>query len=275
MIMDAVYFLRLMSKSHTMLHQWEELRYSLRSLAANALQVDRVWILGGALEPAGLPSWLDRGAIQWHPGAKPLREVDAALVSRWEDVKHLNTWNQWRCMAELAATNWFGAQFVIMNDDFFVMKPSNPLVNEHRGPIKEFAAARRFGGLESTAVMMERTAAWVADQFGLDEPDQVAYETHGPLTVPAQGFADVMNLADTRGMRAGVARLAKRSLVGNALRLPAELARDGKVHGNDDAVPDQRYLSSSDAAFQHGTRVGQIGRVVRRAFPAPCRFEVA
>lgn len=270
--MDAVYFVRLLSRSESMAHASEELRHSLRSLAANAPGVTRVWIVGGANRKEELPGWLDPSAIRWHPGARPLRQADSNQVRAWDDVKHLNTWAQWMAMAEMAAGGMFGAEFAIMNDDFYVMERLDPLVNEHRGQVKLFAEARRFAGLASMADMMERTAAWVEREIGTPAADQVAYETHGPLVVPAAGFASVMHLAD-QAMRGGIARLAKRSLVGNALRLLAVEARDGKVHGNDDPVPAGRYLSSSDAAFKHGNRPGQIGRVIRRAFPDRCRFE--
>jgi len=275
--MDVVYFVRRYSHDRSMAHQSDDLRYSLRSLADNFTGLGRVWILGGARDADSLPAWLDRRSIQWHPGGRVYREVDSRKLAAWDDVKHLQTWAQWQAIAEVA--DHLSDRFVIMNDDFYLMRKMAELPNEHRGPILDFAEARRFTGRATTAKVMERTARWVLDEYGVDPADQVAYETHGPLTVARHSFRAVMTRAGEAVAAGKLARVAKRSLYGNAVRLPARLAtvlgNDGKVHGNDDPIPDHWVLSSSDASFRHGTGRNQIGGFIRRRFPDPCRFEIA
>ena len=266
---DAVYFVRhIDGNSVTAERASVELRYSLRSLERNFAGLGSVYVLGGR------PRWLNVKEAHWLPGGKPLSSVHVDMLDRWVSVKHLNTWAHWQAIADLARANQLSDRFVIMNDDFFVMHEFDELPNEHRGPVTEWAEARRFGGQRATATTLERTAEWVLEEFGVPVAEQVAYETHGPLTVSAASFGAVMRVAHQHHVRGGK-RLAKRSLYGNAVRLPAERAQDFKVHAASDPVdPAARYLSSSDESFTGGTRAGQIARVIGERFSTPCRYEL-
>ena len=266
---DAVYFVRRFSKSPTTGHQSEELRYSLRSLHGNFGELGRVFVLGGR------PDWLNRRTVHWRPGGEIFDRVDIGLLERWHDVKHLQTWSQWQAIAR-AAVDELSDRFVIMNDDFFVMHKVGEIPNQHRGSVKAWAEARRFGGDDASADVIERTANLVADRYGVDVADQVAYETHSPLTVNGHAFAAVMRDAQSHYLTGG-ARLAKRSLVANAARLPAELCqRDWKVfgaHDRDDWAA-KPFLSTTEDSFRHGTGPGEVGRYIRRAFRDPSPYEI-
>jgi hypothetical protein len=126
-----------------------ELRYSLRSLVNVAH--DRVIVAGD----------------------RPLFASDALVT-----VPGPRRWNRYRSSTAniLAAVRTGGitGRFVVMNDDFFVLRPWTPRV-EHRGTIAEYLASGRAGG--EYQGMVERTRDLlqingVADPFffGLHTP---------------------------------------------------------------------------------------------------------
>lgn len=267
---DAVYFVRPIPESATLERRSAELRYSLRSLAENFTGLRHVHILGGR------PTWLNREQAHWHKGGRVLDQVNADLLGRWGSVKHLNTWAQWVEIARLAEGMALSERFVIMNDDFYIMQRLAELPNEHRGPVREWMSARQFAGHNSSAGALGVSTDLVERWWGVPRDEQVAYETHAPLTVHRDSFAEVIGrTADYfTGVRGGW-RLAKRSLYGNAVRLVAELAGDGKVHAPADRpVAGARYLSSTDESFWYGSKASQIGGVVRARFSTPSRFEL-
>lgn len=266
---DAVYFVRPIPESATLERRSAELRYSLRSLEANFTGLRDVHILGG------LPTWLNRDEAHWHRGGKVLDQVNANLLERWGSVKHLNTWAQWVAIAELARHQMLSERFVIMNDDFFIMERLAELPNEHRGPVGEWMSARQYAGQLSSAGALGTSVELVERLWGVPRDEQVAYETHGPLTVNRDSFAAVVGLVAERYVaERGGRRLAKRSLYGNAVRLPAELAVDAKVHDPSGRPRGEaRYLSSTDESFWYGSKANQIGGLVRARFSTPSRFE--
>lgn len=262
---DVVYFVRVFDGS-PQLHDraTSELRYSLRSLA-NFGQLGRVMVLGGR------PKWLDADQADWRPGR--LGDDSYAVIKEWAAHKHINTWTHWLEIGRLAAAGVLSDTFAIFNDDHFVMRRTDVLPNYHRGDLTAWTAGLRFrgqgGSYAGTAMAMERGAAWCLEHYGVPVADQVAYETHTPLVVNRDAFAEVF----ARAAATITQRVAKRSLYGNAVRLPAVELRDVKINDGEKLASWDRsstFLSTSDTSFWYQ----KAGRLLRERFPTPSRFEL-
>lgn len=213
----------------------EELRYSLRSLAAH-LPHDRVWIAGHR------PGWVsgDVGHIPTTQQGSRFRNSTANLrgACEHEDVSD---------------------EFAYFNDDFFVMEPADEVPSWHRGPLADVIAATRSSlyrrGAQATALLMSR--------MRLDTGEQLSYEVHAPMVV------DKALMLQTLDAGAGLPVLHKRTLYGNMHQLGGEEVADVKVRALGEGPPDAVFWSTSDAVFA----VGRIGALIREAFPDPCRYE--
>lgn len=263
---DAVYFVRHFTGSPQLHDRYtSELRYSLRSLA-NFTSLGRVIILGGR------PKWLDVERCDWRPS--PRGSDEYAVVKEWAAHKHVNTWAHWQRIAQLAGAGLLSERFAIFNDDHFVVRRTDDIPNYHRGDLTSWVAGLRFRGqggtYAGTAQAMERAAAWVTEHFGVPLAEQVAYETHTPLLVHRDSFAQVFDLAG----RTITQRVAKRSLYGNAVRLAATMMRDVKV-GDGEQLSQIKalkpvFLSTADNSFWYQ----QVGRRLREQFPFPSPYEL-
>ncbi|WP_432034584.1 hypothetical protein [Streptomyces antibioticus] len=214
----------------------EELRYSLRSLAAH-LPHGRVWIAGYR------PAWV----------SDTVGHIDTAQTgSRFQ-----NSTGNLRAACEHPDV---AEDFVYFNDDFFVMQALEAVPVLHRGPLAEVIAStpsslyRR--GASATQMHMQR--------MGLaDEGPLLSYELHVPLPVVK---ADMLAALDAGR---GLPVLHKRTLYGNLCRIGGVQTADVKVKAYDDVGPDGPFVSTSDASFAGG----RVGERIRAAFPVPCRYE--
>lgn len=214
----------------------EELRYSLRSLAAH-LPHGRVWVAGHR------PPWLAGtvGHIQVPPAQSRFESSTANLRAACEHPE-------------------VSEEFVYFNDDFFVMEPVEGVPVMHRGPLADVIEGTRSSlyrrGAQATGLLMER--------LGLaDDGPLLSYELHVPLPVTKAGMLAAMKAGR------GLPVLHKRTLYGNLHRLGGEQLLDVKVTGPDDPGPGGPWLSTSDASFEQGA----VGERIRAAFPEPCRYE--
>lgn len=217
----------------------EELRFSLRSLAN--LPHGRVWVAGY------MPKWVG-GAT-----AIPVRFVPRR--SRWE-----------RSAANLAAAcahPEVAERFVLMHDDFFVMKPLADVPVLHRGEVERVAEVYgRRGATTYRGAMLAATK--LLNGFGVERP--LSYELHAPMVIEKQGMAGVLEL---------VARATNTRVAGHVRTLYGNLAEVGGTESHDFKVSHQEwseewaFLSTSDHVFGEGA----VGRHIRKRFPEPSRYE--
>lgn len=225
--MDVVYVCRPGNRN-------EELRYSLRSLVN--VPHDRVWIAGH------MPTFV-RGA-----GHIPVGFARS---------KYAHTSASLRAACSHAEVS---ESFVLMNDDFFVMRPTPEIPVLHRGPIEEVEAEYvRRGGITYVA-SMRQAAGWLAEQGC--EP-VLSYELHAPLPVVKAQMAEVLDL--------GVAGLEthKRTVYGNLGRIGGERSHDYKVIGREWSMS-WPFISTMDHIFARD----EVGRYIRARFPEPSPYEV-
>ena len=221
----------------------EELRYSLRTVAAN-LPHRHVWIVGHK------PSWVT-GVHHLHIPQQPLPSGER---------KYLNAYRNWRTAVE---HDQIGPHFYLFNDDFFAMHHDVTPQPTHRGTIRQLLTKlhHRPGGRGD---YLTQLAAAGRHLETLGVPHPLAYETHTPLPVHRPTALDILRALPDDTTIIGH---NQRSIYGN-------LANIGGTEQNDvrPARPgywDWPWISTNDATF----RRGQVGEYIRHRFPRPCRYE--
>lgn len=215
----------------------DELRYSLRSIAAN-LPHDRVWVVGGR------PAWL-----------RNVEHVPSTPAgTRWQIVPdHLRA---------VTARADLSERFVYLNDDFFVVRPLAEVPVLYRNTL-----AAEVGGHQQGSAWRrgQRETLELLRRWGIRDP--LNYELHVPMVMGRDELAEA--LARAAAARSFTA-LAYRSLYGNVAGVGGEQGADVKVFGRTAALPaGATFVSTNDDSFTSG----RIGRQLRARFPEPCRYE--
>lgn len=211
--------------------QNEELRYSLRSLVN--LPHDEVWIAGDA------PAWY-RGNL-----LKVKRRG-----SKWEQT----TAN----LVEAVGCADISDEFVVMNDDFFVMKPVDELPVFHRGPIRRHIEQAR----GSYKMGLSQLLRWWKG------PELLSYELHVPMTLTKAGVRVVLD----SGCPPFPRDAAKRTLYGNLNAVGGSYMRDVKILARDQPFDSEAtYLSTNEFTFNREP----VGAFIRERFPDPSQWEAA
>jgi hypothetical protein len=220
-----------------------ELPYSLRSLP-NLRQVDRVVMVGA--RPPGLRDVVHVPATPARPG------------------KHWSTWANWRAAA---ASPLISDDFVLMNDDFMVMRPVDVLPVYEAGPLVELGAPR-----DSARADRRSKVADLLTAMGIVPPlggGFRSFELHIPMPVNRAALADVLDRAEAARHR-DYLPAGKRSLYGNAVGLAGVPAADVKIRDFDTVPPDDAtFVSTHEWYFSRGA----VGRWVRERLPEPSRWE--
>lgn len=222
--------------------QNEELRHSLRSLVH--LPHDRAWIVGHR------PAWV----------ADNVGYVGIAGV----DSKHENTWAAWWTMA-------FGMpevsdEFILMNDDFFIMSPMGRPPTQHAGPLDAWLPA--LGNIR-TRDRMEHTRA-ALHAMRPDRAALLSYELHVPMVLDRAALREVMVSGEAYRNSHLAPPLCKRTLYGNYVGVGGELAPDPKVRDTEDMAPrGTPVVSTSDRTWLYG----EAGVRLRKTFSEPGAYE--
>lgn len=202
----------------------EELRYSLRSLAN--LPHDRVLMFGG-------PSWV-----------RHVERVPFDDPGKWgalTDGMHL-------------AAERLG-RFVLMNDDFYIMRRAKTVPVMHRGPLDDHHGSGPYS-------VGRRTAYKFLVKMGIHHP--MNYELHAPMAFKAsklQRCFDMMGGLNPNGY--------VRSYYGNLCGIGGAFTDDFKYGLTPGWPPPRPFLSTEDGSF----RYGYVGDMVRAAFPEPSVYE--
>lgn len=213
----------------------EELRYSLRSLAAHVPH-DRVWIAGHC------PPWVTG--------------VHHIPVPQNGRSRFANSTANMRAACEHPDVS---DTFAYFNDDFFVLRdlPDGVPVL-HRGPVADVVAATPHSAYRMGAIATAR----LLRHLGYPEP--LSYELHMPMTVHRAGMLEAIE----RGRNLPV--MHKRTLYGNLAGIGGEQVPDCKIVDRNAPIPAGVWcVSTSDQSFA----AGLVGRQVRDMFGEPCRYE--
>lgn len=225
--MDVVYFTRNGNN--------EELRYSLRSL--KNLTFDRVWIYGGC--PKGIV---------------PDRRVPVAQIGRtkWDRVKDM--------YASACRNDQISEDFIMMNDDFFIMKPTT-IEPMFRCSLERhiFTIEHKYHDRPNPYTTELRKTLSLLEKLG--SPTN-SYELHIPFIFNREKLLYLLNKYPTYH--------AMRSLYGNYYRVGGRKMLDVKAwNGVKDWDKRSAFLSTDDRSFS-----GQVGKFIREKFPERSKYEV-
>lgn len=241
--MDVVYIVRPGDRN-------DELRYSLRSLAN--LPHDRVWIVGHR------PPWVTNVTH---------------VVAEQGGYKHANTWRAW---LTIAAHDGISDEFVLFNDDMFVMHPVDRVPLWWREPLDVWVDRWARCGVRGYARAMS-TVKLLADA-GVDVAGGKAWELHTPMPARKEALVAAVEAALSLGSGIELASmLSKRTWYANHARLVGEQGNDCKIRSDQEwqqaggaaEVSSWPFLSTDDASFARS----QVGEYIRARFPTPCVYE--
>lgn len=232
--------------------QNEELRYSMRSVAQN-LEHAAVWVVGAC------PDWVS-DEVGW-------------IQTRQIDHKHRNVRNN--LLAACASSVPISSSFILMNDDFFVLRPTREVLPLHAGSLDEFAARHFKPG--ANQLNWGRRAAETSrtlQMLGLPADSLHCYELHVPMVIDRELAVSTYRAVEAIG-RADVRYSMFRTRYGNLAQVGGQQTHDVKIW--DDPGWERRraqagrwrYLSTGDTAFAYG----RVGTWLRDRFPTPCKYE--
>lgn len=215
----------------------EELRYSIRSVLANYPEAT-IWVIGGK------PSWYTGNFIN-----VPIRG------SKYHNAR--------RNLQVLVASPQIPEKFILMNDDFFIMKPvinlgyfnSGPLINKINKYYEVNPRSTYLGMLEKTYRGLK----------GLGFENPIDYELHVPMPMEKSKLAKVLQYP-----------FLWRSTYGNLYNVGGRTRRDVKIYSSElisnrlerTDLKNSPFLSSEDNSFGI-----LLDKIFRDKFPEKSPFE--
>ena len=221
----------------------EELTYSLRSLVN--IPHDRVFIVGGC------PSNLNKTSL-------------IHIQTLQTNNKYNNTTNS---LFEVCKDNRLSEDFILMNDDFFILKPikqPKAELNLCRGTIKDVYEKMKARYQEEGPYLttMRQSDIYLRD-IGVKTP--LSYELHIPMVLNKNKFLELFSLPYISN-----AVLAhKRSIYGNLYLSGSEQTEDVKVY-RDFFIPlgSNKFLSTEDNSWP------RVKGYLNQLFPQKSIYEI-
>lgn len=212
----------------------EELRYSLRTL--KNLKHDRVFFVGHQ------PYWTQN-----------VHHIETDQIGK---PKHINTYNN---LLAACRNEEISDDFILMNDDIFIMKPLKELKMHHRGLIKDvLEEAYATGRVTLSIKRMERTLVYL-ENIGYKDP--LCYELHIPMVINKKKYLELhqsQSLADYN----------KRSVYGNIYKVGGSKMTDVKIRKQDQELP-KDFISTADRSF----KLLWVGEHIRENFTEYSKYE--
>lgn len=222
----------------------EELRYSIRSAVKN-LQHDNIWVVGGK------PDWYTGNYIEVRQSADKY-------------------YNARQNMKTIIASSEISQDFILMNDDFFILKKIVRLQTYHGGSLMErIRELRRKYGSSSYTTMLTSTLNYLKRNHNIKRP--LNYALHIPFVMNKEKLSQIID-----------AEVSWRIAYGNVFNIggkeviPDEgSGRDIKVYvrngeldvRNKNTISD-KFLSTEDNSFE------EIKEWLEKRFPDPSPYEV-
>jgi hypothetical protein len=212
----------------------EELRYSIRSVIENG-PAGNIWVIGGK------PDWYTGNFIFVENNRNKYTHVRNSLnaVINSELIKD---------------------DFILMNDDFFIIKPLEAIPVLNGGTLRE-KISRHNRGSGSYGAMLHQVFSHLRKILPTIDP--MDYELHVPMEMNKQKLAKVVKKP-----------YLWRSLYGNMFQIGGEQMRDVKVYHKDSiedalaVIERSPYISTNEASFDK-----IIGDKIKEMFPNPSKYE--
>jgi hypothetical protein len=242
--MDIVYLVKTDPENNS-----EELRYSLRSLSN--LPHDRVFIIGEK------PAWVTN--VEYIPIPQTGTKVQNVSANLFAAIKNDD----------------ISDNFILMNDDFFIMKPMDELLDYDFGPLKDVIDAYKIRYPDESDYI-KRKIMMYNHLLGAGYQDPLSYELHVPMRIDKHETRRIIR--DAKG-----ARLYQfRTYYGNYAGIKSTTIKDVKIfldptHNDPDYNADpqgymesQQFLSATGGSFKRGLP----GDFIRQAIPKKSVYEL-
>lgn len=178
----------------------EELRYSIRSVIKNC-KVDSLWVIGGK------PDWYVGNYIK--------------VEQRYS--KYKNAYNNFKTICN---TKEIPDEFILMNDDFFIVKPVDKIYSYFSGTLEEKINAYESVLGRSSYINRLKATQDKLIQMGFDNP--LNYEIHVPMSMSKQNFNNILGINHN---------LLYRSVYGNKFSENSVEMTDVKVYQSENFGP--------------------------------------
>lgn len=213
----------------------EELRYSIRSVLKNT-SCDSIWLIGG------VPDWYKGNHV-----------IVDDIGGKLENIQ-----NCYKVISQIGAIS---NKFVLMNDDFFIMKPVGEMPIFHGGKlidkIDRYTADR--GHNKYTRILLQAHKRLLKQ--GIKEP--LDYDIHLPLVVEKAAIDYFIDQS-----------LAPRSIYGNLYNIGGQEIKDVKVystknmtHHSASISNDMPFMSTEDGSFD------KVFDMLNTMFPDKTKYE--
>lgn len=202
----------------------EELRYSIRSVVKNMPHAN-IWVVGGK------PSWYKGNHI-------PVRQFKTKLANA-----RLN-------MDTIIASKEISDDFVLMNDDFFVMQKIDTVEYYYSGPLVDKLNHFKNKHPHSIYTRLLTRSLKTMKQHGI--PNPLDYTLHVPMVMNKKKLAEILPL----GISWRIAYGNIHKVGGIQVEATGSPTKDVKIYVENDELTDvsgnplsQTYLSTDDPAF--------------------------
>lgn len=218
----------------------EELRYSIRSVLASFPDAN-IWVVGGK------PDWYGGNFIKTNRVSNKYGQVEENLQ-------------------RLATCKDISETFVLMNDDFFIVKPIKKILYFYKGDL-DWAYAKlkeQFPTGNFYADRLYKMSRRISAEFGIDKP--LNYELHIPMVMEKQKLFTIL----------GKRYPMWRSVYGNKYSVGGTQVEDVKVYTSsqyssmsfDYLNTECPYLSTDDDSFK------ELQPYLHSLFPNPSKYEL-
>lgn len=196
----------------------EELRYSIRSVVKNT-PCDSIWLIGGK------PDWYKGNYV-----------IVEDIGNKFENIQ-----NCYKVISQIGAIS---DKFVLMNDDFFIMKPIGEMPIFHGGKlidkIDRYTVDK--GHNKYTRILLQAHKRLLKQ--GIKDP--LDYDIHLPLVVEKAAIDYFIDQS-----------LAPRSIYGNLYNIGGQEINDVKVYSTKNMIDhsanitnDMPFMSTEDGSFE-------------------------
>lgn len=233
----------------------EDLRYSLRSVA-KFVPHDKIWIVGYK------PSWVQN--VEYLP-------IPQNLGSKWKNsVNNIIK----ACECEDISEN-----FVLMNDDFFAIKPIENLEESINLSLENLMnSVEKYKKSKSNWMKAFKYVEELLKKLNIKEP-YFNFESHTPLLINKQKYLEIMNLPEVLKFRKTNKVLHKRSLYKNIIKPINQkiLSHDVKLRQDKDDTYER--IKICDWLSVYDNQVGNykfrdLNNLLHNLFPTPCQYEI-
>jgi hypothetical protein len=217
----------------------EELKYSIRSVSFS-FPDSNIWVVGGK------PDWYIGNYI----------EVEQKDSKYKNAVRNLET---------ICNSQEISESFILMNDDFYIVKKIDKIENFHGGFLLD--KINLYQKLNSNSQYTRKLSRTYNKLKALGFEDPLDYELHIPMIMEKEKLKTIIELLD---------QFLWRSIYGNKFNVGGTQMEDVKVYNSgplvlksyDLNVDDHTYLSSADSSFN-----SIFNKILKFMFDKKTKFE--